>query len=119
MIRVFCEPPKGNAEIAIQNWVENYNEWTADPVVHELSETTTEIGGNSTTFLQGDWRFHDQGEDPTDILSDLSTRLQSFQGGLYHRLGYHVCDHDEDSPTPCAWEQSTEWGTVPSDIPEF
>jgi len=119
MIRIFAEPPNGSAETAIDNWVANYTEWTADPVTHTLRETTTGIDGSGTTYLRGDWRFVDQGEVPTDILADLSGRLQTFQGGLWHRLGYHVCTHDEDRSTPCSWDEKHEWGAVPSDIPDF
>ena len=117
MIRVFCETPKGDAQDAVDNWVANYSEWTDDPVEHTLTETTAGIDGGGTTYKRGDWRFVDQGENPTNILDDLSSRLQSFQGGLWHRLGYHVCTHDEDNPQPCAWETSVESGEIPSDVP--
>lgn len=117
MVRVFSEPPKGEAETAINNWVANYAEWTADPTDHTLVETNTELDGSGTTYMRGDWRFVDQGEDPTNILTDLSDRLQSIQGGLWHRLGYHVCSHDEDNPQPCSWDSVQTYGTIPSDIP--
>jgi len=119
MVRVFFEPPKGNAETAIDNWVSNYNEWTSDPVEHRLVETNAKVDGSGTTYIRGDWRFVDQGEDPTTILTDLSDRLSSLQGGLWHRLGYHVCEHDEDNASPCSWDQIHEDGTIPSDIPDF
>lgn len=119
MIRVFCEPPKGEAETAVDNWVSNYSEWTADPVKHSLVETDASIDGTGTTYVRGDWRFDDQGEAATDILNDLSNRLQSIEGGLWHRLGYHVCTHDEENPQPCSWDEKQEFGTIPSDIPDF
>lgn len=119
MVRVFVELPKGNAENAIQNWVDNYTEWTADPVEHSLTETTTELDGGGTQYLRGDWRFIQNGETPTDMLRDLSDRLQSFQGGLWHRLGYHVCDHDEGGSAGCSWDQKQEFGTIPTDVPDF
>jgi len=119
MVRVFVEPPKGNAESAVDNWVANYSEWTADPVEHRLRKTTTELDGGGTTHLRGDWRFEDQGEDPTAILSDLSDRLGQFQGGLWHRLGYHVCDHDDSDRGGCSWDEVVESGNVPGDIPDF
>lgn len=118
MIRVYSEPPKGDAETAVSNWVENYSEWTADSEEHSLSEATADMG-EGTTYLTGNWRFEDQGETPIDILEDLSQRLQSFQGGLWHRLAYHICYADEDNPQPCSWDEVVEFGTVPSDIPDF
>lgn len=117
MIRVFVEPPTGNAEAAIDNWVANYSEWTADPVTHALVETTAALDGSGTTYLRGDWRFVEQGETATDILDDLSGRLQNVQGGLWHRLGYHVCAHDEENGGACAWDTTVESGSVPSDVP--
>lgn len=119
MVRVMCEPPKGNAENAIANWVSNYTEWTADPSDHTLVETDTTMGGSGTAYVRGDWRFEDQGENATDILTDLSDRLQSIQGGLWHRLGYHVCSHSEDNPSACSWDEKQEFGTIPRDIPDF
>lgn len=119
MVRVLCEPPKGEAENAIDNWVQNYSEWTEDTTEHSLTETTAGVDGTGTVHVRGDWRFIDQGEDPTNILQDLSRRLDSLQGGLWHRLGYHVCSHDEDNPQPCSWGQKVESGTIPGDIRDF
>lgn len=118
MVRVYCEPPKGNAQMAIDNWVTNYQEWTADPTDHTLVETNTRMDGTGTPYLVGYWRFVDQGETPTNILQDLSDRLGQIQGGLWHRLVYHVCHHDEDTPQPCAWEQKREADSIPDDIPD-
>jgi len=57
MVRVFSQPPRGNAENAVNNWVANYSEWTSDPVEHELTETAAEIDGTGTQYVRGDWRF--------------------------------------------------------------
>lgn len=116
MIRVLCELPKGDADVAVQNWVDNYAEWTDDPVTHGLTETTASLDGSDTVYLRGDWRFIDQGEDQTAMLNDLHERLDSMQGGLWHRLGYHVCTHDEGGG-PCAWDETVAAGQIPSDIP--
>lgn len=117
MVRVLCEPPKGKAENAIQNWVKNYQEWTADPVEHTFTETSTNpYGDGGTQYVRGDWRFIQNGEDPTNILTDLSDRLKSFQGGLWHKLGYHVCSHSEDNPSACSWDETIKYGTVPNGV---
>ena len=114
MIRVFSEPPLGDAQTAVDKWVSNHNEWNSDPASHSL--TIKEIDGGQ--FLMGDYRFIQEGETPTGILTDLSDRLKSVQGGLWHRLGYHVCSHDETSPAACAWDTTVEYGTVPAFVPE-
>jgi hypothetical protein len=93
MVRLLLEPPKGNAESAVDNWVQNHTEWDNDPVAHELIETTTDVGGEGTTYARGDYRFLQEGT-ATALLDDLESRLQSFQGGLWYRIGYHVCPHD-------------------------
>jgi hypothetical protein len=116
MVRFYIEPPKGEAKNAVDNWVQNHNEWTDDPKDHSLVETNTKLDGSGTTYLCGDYRFVQDG--PADaLLDDLADRLQSFQGGLWYRIGYHECDHDENNPTGCAWEQTRENGDVPADIP--
>ncbi len=123
MVRVLCEPPKGDAENAIQNWVENYTEWDGDTEEHSISEINTQDDGSGVQYLRGDWRFVQNGEEPTNILGDLSERFQSVQGGLWHRLGYHVCDHDEAVGTECPpWDDShddveiEQWGDVPAEV---
>jgi hypothetical protein len=120
MVRLFLEPPKGNSESAVDNWVQNHNEWVNDPVDHSLVETTTGIDGSGTAYLRGDYRFIQDG-DKTTLLDDLGARLQNFQGGLWYRVGYHACDHDEQQSTPCSWTDAQsevrENGNIPSDIP--
>jgi hypothetical protein len=118
MVRLYIEPPKGEGESAVDNWVQNHNEWADDPTDHTLTEQTPGIDGDGTAYVGGDYRFI-QEESADALLDDLAGRLESFQGGLWYRLGYHECDHDEDSPTGCSWEQVRESDDVPADIPTF
>jgi hypothetical protein len=115
MVRVFIELPKGEAESAVDNWVTNFTEWADDPTDHTL----TEINGDdpdATTYVRGDYRFI-QGTNKTTLLDHLSEILKNIEGGLWHRLAYHVCSHDEDEPKSCSWDQVVEYGSIPSDIP--
>lgn len=118
MVRLFIETPKGNAESAVDNWVENHNGWTSDPVEHTLTETNTEIDGSGVDYLSGDYRFI-QEESVDELLDDLESRLEGFQGGLWYRVGYHECSHDEDLPGSCSWEEQRESSDVPSEVPTF
>ena len=118
MIRLFVEPPNGEAEEAVNNWVENHTEWEDDPVSHELREANTNIDGGGTEYLRGDYRFL-QDSSATEIIDGLADRLDGFQGGLWYRIGYHECDHDESESTPCEWEQTREGRNVPDSIPTF
>jgi hypothetical protein len=118
MVRVMIEPPRGEAENAVDNWVQNHNEWTDYPKEHSLTETTAGTDDDGTSYVRGGYRFIQEGA-ADELLDDLAGRLDSFQGGLWYRLGYHECDHDEDSPTGCDWEQVRENGSVPPDIPRL
>lgn len=115
MVRLFLEPPRGEADSAVDNWVQNHNEWTDDPVDHSLIETTDEDGN---TMVVGDYRFV-QDSTVTELLDTLEDRLSSLQGGLWYRIGYHACTHDEDDPQPCSWDEKRENGTVPDFVPSI
>jgi hypothetical protein len=112
------EVPKDNAESAIDNWVQNHTEWTVEPQEHSMVETNTEPDGSGTDYIIGIYSFY-QDTPATDLLDDLESRLSSMQGGLWYRVGYHVCDHDEDYPGDCSWEEVRENGQIPSDFPTF
>jgi len=68
--------------------------------------------------MRGDYRFI-QEETPEALCRDVMRRLDSFQGGLWYRVGYHACDHDEQNGSSCSWDYVWDGGTVPSDIPEI
>lgn len=112
-VRVFVEPPKGEAENAIDNWVSNYSEWTGESAEYGLSEPPAADG-----YLIGEWRFEEQGEAPTGILERLYDNLSTHQGGLWFRAFYHVCDHDrEDNFGDCPTaDYAAEYGAVPDEI---
>jgi len=117
MFRLFIEPPKGDAESAVNNWVENHTEWGDDPVEHTLREVA-ESGDEDTAYISLDYRFV-QEKTASDLLDDLESRLQSIQGGLWYRVGYHECCHDDENDRSCTWENTREGGDVPANIPQF
>lgn len=116
MVRLLLEPPKGEAESAVDNWVQNHTEWEDDPVEHTLIETNTEPDGSGTEYVQGDYRFI-QDSTATGLLDGLESRLQDLEGGLWYRVGYHECDHDGSDRSGCAWDDIRENGPVPADVP--
>jgi hypothetical protein len=124
MVLLYVEPPKGNAESAIDNWVQNHNEWESDAKKHKLREGNTNPDGSGTEYVVGEYRFY-QDEIATTLLDNLESNLSYIQGGLWSRIGYHICDHDDetDSSGGCSWSSENsevrEVGTVPSDIPEI
>lgn len=117
MVRLYLEPPRGNAEQAVENWVANHPEWTDDPVAHTLREVDPPDG---TAYAVGSFRFT-QSVPNTALLDDLEQRLANIQGGLWYRIGYHECDHDESDRADCAWaaDETRESGGVPLGVPSF
>lgn len=108
------ESPKGNAHNAVDNWVRNFTAWKGKPAHNTLTEVTE--GG--TTYLRGDYRFR-LNDEKTALLDTLEHRLQRFQGGLWYRVGYHVCNHDEADSRKhaCMWQSTREHGDIPDDVP--
>lgn len=117
MVRLYAEPPKGEVDTAINNWVSNFNEWTGAPEEHSLTEGNTELDGSGTQHIRGSWYFHDDSDSKTALLDDVESKLQAVVS--WYRIGYHVCDHDASNPSRCSWDDTREYGTVPSDIPTF
>jgi hypothetical protein len=119
MVRLYLEPPQGNAEQAVDNCVQNHPEWTGDPIAHTFQEVTPPDG---PTYVVGNYRF-EQSVTAIDLLDDLEQRLGNFQGGLWFRVGYHVCDHDGDDreESDCEFDpaMTRESGAVPAGVPTF
>lgn len=102
---------------AMDDWVSNHSEWTADPVTHQI----TEHGGDTgPVYHGGNYRFLlDDAKD--NLLQKCEDKLVNKVS--WYRLGYHSCDHDESSPTPCSWDEQREWTdtdvTIPDNVPVF
>ena len=107
MVRVHLEPPKRDVETAVNQWVANHPEWTADPVEHTLTTVET---GDGTEHVLGNYRF-EQSTGQTALLDDLEARLSTLQ--VWYRIQYHICDYDEPEPDGCTWDETRESGTVP------
>lgn len=105
--------------VAMNDWVSEQSEWTADPDSHHITESIPR-GESTTAYFSGIYRFH---------LSDAKNNLiQKCEDKLvnkvaWYRLGYHVCTHDEENPTHCEWDEQREWTaknvTIPDDVPTF
>jgi hypothetical protein len=117
--RIYTEKPtdvsKQEANQIIDEWKKQNTPWTEDPSDHNLSvtEPTTEKG---TRHFIGIVRF-EFSDDATQLTQDIKYGLSGVVG--WARIGYHECDHDEDSGEGCSWDSSTEFGTVPDDVPGF
>jgi len=97
----------------LDTWLTNMQPWSHDEVDNTLPELTSDIDGNNQ-YYQGELAF-DWNEDKAIILDNLDQYMASYCD--WHRLKYHVCEHDEENGGACNWEETRENGTVPSYIP--
>jgi hypothetical protein len=117
--RIYAEKPTGvskeEANQIIDTWKSQNTPWTDDPADHNLNFTKPTPEGDTECFV-GTIRF--------EFFDDADKLTQDIKYGLsgvvdWARIGYHECDHDEGSGTGFSWDSSTEFGTVPDDVPEF
>lgn len=121
MVRIFSHFPDGytvdQINDRVQNWVDNHTEWSEDPISHAVVERQAGWPVDpGTVYLTGDFRFMPE-DDKTALLDDAEAALQG--NVSWYRLGYHVCDHDEDGQGGCSWGTTREYGDIPTDIPEI
>lgn len=120
MVRIHAEDPPdysvSQIDAAVQDWVNNHTEWTADLVSHEITATASVESGDE--WVSGDFRF-ESGDDKTILLDDAEAALQDYVS--WYRLGYHTCYHDETPPQPCEWTDVREYnpGQIPDAVPVF
>ena len=122
-VRLHAEPPKGDAENAVDNWITNFSRWTGG-AEQPLGETQTQE--TETAFVAGGWYFVDNDEDRQNVIISLSDELATFQSGLWHYAAYSASNHDLEARGGDSWQylvdsenRSTDAKTVPSEIPRF
>lgn len=124
MIRV-CIGPNDKmtlqqANDALDTWVGNHSEWVEDSVEHAVSETNTQLDGSGTAYWLGSYRFG-----YSDAKDNLVQKCEDkiVNKCDWYRLGYHICDHDENDRGGCSWDDEREWTakdvTIPSGVPTF
>ena len=90
------------------------------PVDHTLRETTTGVDGGGQVYYTISVRFQ-QSDSKANLLQKLTDKLK--QKVAWYRVGYHQCEHDEESSSPCSWTDSVEWTakdtTIPAGVPSF
>lgn len=102
---------------AMDDWVANHSEWTADTDEHVITATTDA----SPPYYIGTYRF-ELSDAKDNLLQKCGDKLKNKID--WYRLGYHVCEHDVADPTPCQWEDDREWTStntpsIPSGVPDF
>jgi hypothetical protein len=107
-------------ETRINDWVDSNAEWTDDAVDYTLSESNTELDDSGVTYYTIDVRFL-QDDTKDNIVQKFTDKLDNKVD--WYRLGYHLCDHDESSGSPCSWDDSVSWTakdvTISSGVPTF
>lgn len=102
-------------ESYIPTWLTTHTAW-ADADNQPPQPANTELNGVGTEYYSADWRFA-WSASKSVLLSNLTAYTASY--APWHRIGYHVCDHDSDTPVGCAWNDKDENGDIPADIPDF
>jgi len=97
-------------------WLTNMGPWASDEVTNEVPQNTVTAGvdGTGTEYYRVELAF-DWTEGKAIILDNLDGYAASYCD--WHRIGYHVCTHDDADTQPCSWETTRESGTPPQDIP--
>lgn len=101
----------------LSSFLTNLQPWESDEVTNSVSDApASPIDENDEDYYRVELAF-DWSEDKAHILDNLSLYADSYCD--WYRLGYHVCTHDEDDPTPCEFEELRENGAVPDHIPSL
>jgi len=92
--------------------------WGSGEVTNEPTSLVNpaDAGEPGPEYYSGELAF-DWSEDKAFILDNLDGYLSSYCD--WHRIRYHVCDHDATEPDSCNWDEVRESGTIPSDVPMF
>jgi len=119
MFRVVAGKPDGITETQanqlVDQWLANNTPWTEDPVPHELRLVDDPLT-DAPTHFRGDVRF-ESSNDKSSVLTQIETDLSGI--APWYRIGYHSCSHDEENSHTCSWDDTVEFGAVPSGISNF
>lgn len=105
-------------------WLTNYQPWAEGDNQPPADVTVTDPQtGDETTIMEADWRFDWDNNSKAVLLGNLVAYSRSYTG--FGVIGYHVCEHDAEPPTPCPdydyglgtgfapGIQSGVWGALP------
>lgn len=119
MFRIVAEKPSDvdetQANQLVDQWLQTHTPWAEDPTPHRIDLVDDPLS-NAPVHFSGDVRF-ERDIDMVTIREQITTDIAGIAS--WHRIAYHKCTHDEDSASPCSWDDVTEDGTVPSDVPDF
>ena len=119
MYRIIAEKTEGIGEVQanqlVDQWLSEHTPWVDDLTPHEITLVDQPISELEPHF-RGDLRF-ERDSDMSEIFAQIETDLSGVTS--WYRIEYHKCSHDEESPDECSWDNKTEYGTVPSDVPDF
>lgn len=123
MFRVFVGPQSSwsqdKVNAAVEDWMSKQSEWVSDPTEHSMDGYTHPDLG--TSWWVGNYRLTFDSEPKDNLFQKLEDKLGNKPD--WYRVGYHVCTHDESSPTSCDWDEVRDWAdkdsTIPSEVPSL
>lgn len=106
---------------AMDDWVSKHSEWIFDSVEHHIVKENSEYDGTGVNYYLGSYRF-ELSDAKDNLLQKCSDKLKNKVD--WYRLGYHLCEHDEENPAPCIWDDEIEWmskntTSIPQQVPDF
>lgn len=120
MFRVVCDKPDSIGETQanqiVNQWLADNTPWTDDPTPHEITLVENTPISDPPTHFRGDVRFEFTDDKPA-LFEQIETDLNGIAS--WYRIGYHECDHDEETGSGCAWDETREGGNVPDSMPTF
>ena len=120
MFRVVCDKPDSIGETQanqiVDQWLNENTPWTDDPTPHEIRLVEKSDLTDQPTHFRGDVRFEFSDGKP-ELLTQIETDLSGIAS--WYRVGYHECNHDEETGSGCAWGSQHEGGNVPDSMPTF
>lgn len=103
--------PVKKANSIFQNWIGNHREWVEDGASHKVRTSP------DNNYLMGTSRFKHT-DKKVILLDTIENRFRPHVD--WYRIGYHVCDHDnEENRTECEWEDRREYTAPGVTIPDY
>jgi len=101
-----------DAQMYVEAWIDNH-EFRSNVGYSDLGVVNTKMDGSGTDYFQGRWRFDFQ-EDKASLLDEIDQTLANYVD--WHKVEYHICDHDDPSGGCDSDTVERSNGTIPDGV---
>lgn len=95
----------------IPQWLISHQAWEGEG---PNDPPTLQAADDEHEYYTADWRFA-WSADKEVLIANIDQYTAAYTN--WHRIGYHVCDHDGENRSGCEWDEWRESGTVPAWVP--